>query len=80
MITQLSIANFKPFLHLDINLSNLNILTGLNGMGKSSLIQALLLLRQSFSDGVLTQGLRINGDLVELGTANDIFNKLSLIN
>lgn len=46
-------------------------------MGKSSLIQCLLLLRQSHQKGVLNKGLLLNGDLVSLGTNNEVFNKLT---
>jgi predicted ATPase len=48
------------------------LLTGLNGAGKSSAIQALLVLRQSSEQGLLDQGrLALNGDLVQIGTASD---------
>ncbi|MBF0564777.1 MAG: AAA family ATPase [Nitrospirae bacterium] len=36
MITSLHIKNFKSHEDTELNLSNINILTGLNGMGKSS--------------------------------------------
>jgi predicted ATPase len=49
MITNIEIKNFKSLKHVNLELRNLNILTGLNGSGKSSLIQTLLLLRQSKS-------------------------------
>lgn len=49
MITNLTIKNFKSLKEVDLQLSNLNILTGLNGSGKSSIIQTLLLLRQNVS-------------------------------
>jgi len=42
-------------------------------MGKSSVIQSLLLLRQSYMQGILDkEGLLLNGDLVRLGTAKDV--------
>jgi len=47
MIKKIYIKNFKALKTVDIELSNINIFTGLNGMGKSTMIQALLLLRQS---------------------------------
>jgi predicted ATPase len=53
---------------------NLNILLGLNGQGKSSFIQALLLLRQS--DKLSKGELKLNGGdsgLVNAGTAKDVF-------
>jgi predicted ATPase len=48
------------------------MLSGLNGTGKSSVIQSLLLLRQSYQQGLLPgTGLALNGDLVRIGTAQD---------
>jgi predicted ATPase len=43
----------------------------MNGMGKSSVIQALLLLRQSYwsDNGKGLHGLQINGGLIKLGTS-----------
>ncbi|MEO6233421.1 MAG: DUF3696 domain-containing protein [Ferruginibacter sp.] len=47
MIQSLEIKNFKSIKKKYFPLRKLNILMGLNGMGKSSFIQSLLLLRQS---------------------------------
>ena len=53
--------------------TSLNLLCGLNGMGKSSVIQALLVLRQSFEAGELGLGrLVLGGDLVDIGTSSDV--------
>lgn len=72
MITSLRIRNFKCFGDAAIDLGALTLLTGLNGAGKSSVMQALLVLRQSFQQGLLARGrLALNGDLVKLGTAQD---------
>lgn len=49
MINKIVVKNFKSIKEADIELSNLNVLTGVNGMGKSSLIQVLLLLKQSLN-------------------------------
>ncbi len=76
MITNLHLHNFKCFADQGIALRRLTLLSGLNGMGKSSVIQSLLLLRQSYQQGLLTDtGLALNGDLVRLGTAQDVFNE-----
>ncbi|MBI5913875.1 MAG: DUF3696 domain-containing protein [Bacteroidetes bacterium] len=77
MITQLSIKNFKAHKAANLEpLGKLNVLTGLNGFGKSSVIQSLLLLRQSYlKNNVLSQGLDLNGDLVAIGTGSDAFHK-----
>lgn len=62
--------NFKCFLSETIGLKPLTLLTGLNGMGKSSALQGLLLLRQSYQQRMLPEhGLLLNGPLVSLGTS-----------
>jgi predicted ATPase len=72
MITKLQLRNYKTHQDTTLNLANLTILTGLNGMGKSSIIQSLLLLRQSFfQNKEFKEGLILNGDLVEIGTGQD---------
>lgn len=50
----------------------LTILTGMNGMGKSSIIQSLLLLRQSFLSNDLENGLNLRGDLCDLGISGEL--------
>ena len=72
MIKKLSLRNFKCFEEADFDLSNLNLLTGLNGMGKSTVIQSLLLLRQNFDRNTLEKRLSLNGDLTQCGNATDV--------
>lgn len=74
MITKLQLSNFKAFKELEINTSNLNVFAGLNGIGKSTVIQALLLLRQSFLKlgSPESQGIYLKGDLIDLGTGKDV--------
>ncbi len=73
MITSLRLENFKGFREIDLRLAPITLLTGVNGMGKSSVIQAFLLLRQSFASGDLSAGrLLIGGELVDLGTGVDL--------
>lgn len=49
MITQISLIGFKSFLNRTIDLKPLTILTGLNSSGKSSVIQALLMLEKAYN-------------------------------
>ncbi len=73
MLRNIKLTNFKCFEHLDLDCTPLNLLCGLNGMGKSSLIQALLVLRQSFKTGELLDGrLVLGGALTNLGTGSDV--------
>ncbi len=50
MITNIRLENFKCFRELDINPKLLTVLIGANGTGKSSVLQALMLLKQSVGD------------------------------
>ena len=47
MVNKLILKNFKAFKYLELDLSYINILSGVNGGGKSTVIQSLLLLVQS---------------------------------
>jgi predicted ATPase len=72
MITSLSLINFKPFKYQPLAFRPLTLLSGLNSTGKSSVLQALLLLRQSYQQELLKKtGLALNGELVNIGTAQD---------
>jgi predicted ATPase len=71
MIREIKLKNFKCFKDETIPLKPLSILTGLNGMGKSTVIQALLLLRQNYELG-LYDSISLNGELVQLGNSKDL--------
>ena len=76
MIEKINISNFKCFKNLELNLGALNLFSGQNGMGKSTVIQALLLLRQSHKHGYLQQKkVCLNGDYIQLGTGWDILHE-----
>lgn len=70
MLTSIQIKNFKCFQQATLNLAPLTLLSGLNSTGKSSVLQSMLLLRQSYREG---GNIRLNGDLIELGQALDVF-------
>ena len=75
MLTRIEIRNLKCFQELELPCAPLNLLCGLNGTGKSSLIQALLLLRQSVESGALDDcRLDLAGHRIDLGTANDVIH------
>lgn len=71
MIKNIHIKNFKAHSNTKMSLSNINLLAGMNGLGKSSLIQSLLLLRQTNSKGLLNKGLDLNGELCSIGSISD---------
>jgi len=70
MINELGLENFKSFSSENVEFSNLNILSGLNGSGKSSVIQALCVIRQSFDQNGISL-VNLNGDLVTVGKGRD---------
>lgn len=67
MIQFVDIKNFKSIKKKRFALRHLNVLLGLNGMGKSSFIQMLLLLRQSY----LREKLVLNGIYTRIGNSRD---------
>ncbi len=72
MIRLLRLQNFKCFENQSFHMGPLTVLTGLNNTGKSSVIQSLLLLRQSYQEGLLaTTGLALKGNLVNIGKGTD---------
>ena len=73
MIRKLQLQNFKCFESLSLELGKISLLSGLNGMGKSTVLQSLLLLRQSYLQQLLPNtGIAINGSIINLGTAQDV--------
>jgi predicted ATPase len=72
VISSLDITNFKCFKQLRLPLKTLTLLTGLNGGGKSSAIQPLLLLAQTLRDTDRPSYFALNGPLVHLGTVGDV--------
>lgn len=77
MLSSLHVKNFKSHRDTTIDLGNLTLLAGVNSSGKSSLIHALLLLRQSFLKGRLDQGLDLNEPLCRIGTGQDVLYRLA---
>lgn len=75
MIDNLTLQNFKAFQTLELDLTGLTLLSGWNSAGKSSVLQALAVLRQSNSSRVLEEGLLLNGDYVELGSGRDVLHE-----
>ncbi|AXH93794.1 DUF3696 domain-containing protein [Micromonospora aurantiaca] len=77
MIDRVRLENFKAFRHMDLPLAPLTLLSGVNAAGKSTTMQALALLRQSYDAGVLDHrgGLLLNGELVELGVGQDVLHE-----
>lgn len=73
MISEIILRNFKALHEARLPLGRITVLSGLNGMGKSTVIQSLLLLQQSFSaaSGRRVSHLVLNGELTNIGSARD---------
>lgn len=77
MITKLKITDFKAHQDTTLSLGALTLLTGINSSGKSSVLQTLLLLRQSFKKGRLSSGLDLNAPLCDIGKGIDALYRSS---
>ena len=77
MITKLQIHNFKSHHNTELNMGALTVLTGINSSGKSSVLQTLLLLRQSFRKGRLGTGLDLNKPLCDIGKGYDALSRFA---
>jgi predicted ATPase len=75
MISKITIKNFKALKDINLDAKPLSLLMGLNGMGKSSLIQTFLMLRQSQT---LDRGnISLSGHLIEIGKGKDAMYQYS---
>lgn len=83
MFKSISLRNFKSARNLDIPLQQLTVLSGLNGSGKSTVLQAIGLLRQSLKISTTSADesikqlayLNLRGPLVQLGMARDVLSQ-----
>ncbi len=76
MIEQLELRHFKCFERLDLPLGPLTLLSGSNASGKSSALQALVLLHQTMREHEWSTRLMLNGSAIQLGTVLDVVDKV----
>jgi predicted ATPase len=74
MITRLQIDGFKRFSSCALDLAPITVLTGLNGAGKTSVLQALLLTREASQPEAKTVPLNEGLFDLKLGSAQDALN------
>lgn len=74
MINELLVDNFKLFAKETkfSGLKSINLLTGVNGRGKSSTLQPLLLFKQTLLRSRSARQVFLSGSFVELGNASDV--------
>ncbi len=75
MLRSLHVESFKCFQQLDLELRPLTLLSGVNGGGKSSVIQSLVLLSQTLSEREWGRTLLLEGPELALGSAADVLNQ-----
>ena len=75
MLLEIKLKNFKCFKdETRVPLNRINLFTGLNSRGKSTVLQALLLMRQSIEHSKTTRKIMFNGNCVNMGRFHDVKN------
>jgi AAA ATPase domain len=79
-VTRFGLKNFKAFHYLeDIELKPLTVLVGANSSGKSSIFQALLLLKQTSVAPGATTGLKFSGEWTKLGSFANVVSDFDAV-
>lgn len=73
MIRKISFENYKAFKSGELKLKPITILLGANSVGKSSIINLLLMLQQTARVSNYKSALRLHGENVSLGECENIF-------
>ena len=76
MIKLIELELFKCFELLKLPVSELTLLSGTNASGKSTVLQALVLLHQTILDHEWSTRLQLNGSELQLGTVTDVIDKV----
>lgn len=77
MLTRLDLRFFKCFELLKLPLGSLTLLSGGNASGKSSVLQALVLLQQTIREHEWSTRLLLNGASIRMGTVIDVVDKVN---
>jgi len=77
VLSQIDLEQFKCFQLLKLPLGALTLLTGWNASGKSSVLQALVLLHQAIREQEWSRRLLLNGTELSLGTVADVVDKVT---
>ena len=76
MIKGIDLRHFKCFETLKLPLRPLTLLSGSNASGKSTVMQALVLLHQTMREHEWSSRLLLNGNTIRLGTAGDVIDQV----
>ncbi|MGO7530590.1 DUF3696 domain-containing protein [Rhizobium leguminosarum] len=73
MIKEWRVKNFKSLAEPNIlKLAKINVIAGANSSGKSSVIQSILLLKQTLQYAARSRALALNGPILRLGDLDDV--------
>ena len=73
MFTSWTVENFKSIRgQLTLPLAPLTIMVGANSSGKSSILQSILLVKQTLQHAAPERAIALNGPLLKLGTFHDV--------
>lgn len=78
MLKRIRFDNFKCLSNKEFSLNRVNVFTGYNGRGKSSVMQAILMLAQSVRKDDMNSiaHLHVNGDFVKLGDFDELLDNV----
>lgn len=78
MLKSIQFRNYKCLDNQAFSFNGINVFCGYNGRGKSSVIQAILMLSQSIDKSNVNslERLHLNGQLVNLGDLDEVFTKI----
>ena len=73
MIKKIGFVNYKAFEEGEIKIKPITILLGANSVGKSSIVNLLLMLQQTASSNTYKSALRLHGENVSMGKCENMF-------
>lgn len=73
MIKKIRFVNYKAFEEGEIKIKPITILLGANSVGKSSIVNLLLMLQQTASSNTYKSALRLHGENVSMGECENMF-------
>lgn len=72
MFKSINLNNYKCFEKMQMDISPLTIICGTNSSGKSSIINSLLMLKQSYENNFAANNMILNGSYIKCGLYEDI--------
>lgn len=72
MLRSIGFENYKCFERAKVDIAPLTILCGVNSSGKSSIINSLLMMKQSYENTVMENNMSLNGAYIKCGSFEDI--------